>query len=84
MARSEKCPNCGGTELVEIVYGMPGPKLVALYEKGMVHHVGVHTDLEDEQCSWVPGQGPSPNRMDALVWGVTACAKRATTMVEIA
>lgn len=46
--------------------------VVALYQNhtGLhrVHHVGELPGLEDEQCTWVPGQGPSPNRVDALVW----------------
>lgn len=41
-----------------------------LYEQGKVHHVGTFPQLEDEMCSWVPGQA-SPNRMDALVWALT-------------
>ncbi len=47
----------------------------ALYEQGRVHHVGAFPALEDEMCSFVPGQkqsteNPSPNRMDALVWAI--------------
>jgi phage terminase large subunit-like protein len=42
----------------------------AVYEDGRVHHVGTFSKLEDEQCLWVPGD-KSPNRMDALVWGIT-------------
>jgi hypothetical protein len=42
----------------------------ALYENGKVHHCGTFSELEDEQCLWVPGQ-PSPNRMDALVYLAT-------------
>jgi phage terminase large subunit-like protein len=38
----------------------------ALYERGLVHHVGHFTALEDELCGWVPGMA-SPNRLDALV-----------------
>lgn len=46
--------------------------VAALYEHGMVHHVGYFEDLEDENCQWVPGMsGHSPNRMDALVWALT-------------
>jgi phage terminase large subunit-like protein len=48
--------------------------IVARYERKMVSHVGVPGDLaelEDELTSWVPGQGPSPNRVDALVHGGT-------------
>ena len=44
----------------------------ALYEQGRVHHVGPFPQLEDEMTQWVPDVGlPSPNRLDALVWGLT-------------
>jgi phage terminase large subunit-like protein len=52
--------------------------IVALYEKGRVFHVGRPGDLselEDEQTTWVPGEGPSPNRVDALVHACTELAK---------
>jgi phage terminase large subunit-like protein len=42
----------------------------SLYERGRVHHVGDFPQLEREMVSWLPG-APSPNRMDALVHGVT-------------
>lgn len=42
-----------------------------LYEQGRVHHVGSLADLEDEMTTWVPKAGDSPNRLDALVWGLT-------------
>ena len=45
--------------------------IAALYEQGRVHHVGMLPQLEDQMCTWVPG-APSPDRMDALVWAVTA------------
>jgi phage terminase large subunit-like protein len=45
--------------------------VAALYEQGRAHHVGTFPDLEDEMCQWVPGQGASPNRVDALVWAAT-------------
>lgn len=45
----------------------------ALYEQGRVHHVGMFPDLEDELCNWDPlVDTKSPNRLDALVWAVTA------------
>lgn len=51
----------------------------ALYEQGRVHHVRDARSpdrlarLEDEMISWDPRlRMPSPNRMDALVWLVTA------------
>ena len=43
----------------------------AMYEQGKVHHVGYHKDLEREMCQWVPGDGDSPNRLDAMVHGMT-------------
>ena len=42
----------------------------SLYEQGRVHHVGCFPELEDQMCEWEPGQ-ESPDRMDALVWGIT-------------
>ena len=44
--------------------------IVALYEQARVHHVGSFAALEDEMCSWVPGE-ESPNRIDALVHALT-------------
>ncbi len=45
--------------------------IAALYEQGKVHHVGQFSELEDQQCTWVQGEGPSPDRVDALVWVLT-------------
>ena len=39
-----------------------------LYEQGRVFHAHPMNDLEDQLCSWVPGEGESPDRLDALVW----------------
>jgi phage terminase large subunit-like protein len=39
----------------------------ALYERGYVHHVGFMPELEDQQVTWVPDSGKSPDRLDALV-----------------
>lgn len=44
--------------------------VAALYEQGKVHHVGYFPALEDQMCTWTPGQ-PSPDRMDAMVWALT-------------
>lgn len=43
----------------------------ALYERGLVHHVGFLPRLEQQMTTWVPGEGRSPDRIDALVHGVT-------------
>ncbi|MEN6549035.1 MAG: terminase family protein [Armatimonadia bacterium] len=46
--------------------------VVALYEQGKVHHVGIFPKMEDEMTQWDPmNQVESPNRVDALVHGLT-------------
>ncbi len=46
--------------------------IVALYEQGKMHHVGMFPDLEDQLCNWEPNSGDrSPDRLDALVWAFT-------------
>lgn len=47
--------------------------VAALYEQGRVHHVGAFAELEDQQCTWIPGdpKAKSPDRLDALVWGLS-------------
>lgn len=42
------------------------------YEQGRVHHVGVFPHLESQMVSWIPGEGKSPDRVDALVHALTA------------
>ncbi len=46
----------------------------ALYEQGRIHHVGNFAKLEDELCEWDPQDKTalSPNRLDAMVWAITA------------
>lgn len=44
--------------------------VAALYEQGRVHHVAALPELEDQLCTWVPGES-SPDRLDALVWGLS-------------
>src|SRR5205814_4721150 len=48
--------------------------IAALYEQGKVHHVGFYPELEDQQCSYLPTDSSSPDRMDALVWALTDLA----------
>jgi phage terminase large subunit-like protein len=47
--------------------------IASLYEQVRAHHVGHLAELEDELCTWEPG-GKSPNRLDAVVWGITELA----------
>jgi predicted phage terminase large subunit-like protein len=59
--------------------------VVAAYERGKVHHVGSFPQLEDECCSWVPGVGDSPDRVDALVWALTELVlERTSTSAPVA
>ena len=49
---------------------MRAEPVTALYERGRVLHCGRFDALEDEMCRYV-GHGRSPDRLDALVWGVS-------------
>ena len=51
------------------------------YEQGRVHHVGVHTLLEDQLCTWQPGS-QSPDRLDALVWAITKLQEKRRRQVR--
>ena len=42
------------------------------YEQTRVHHVNYLAELESQMISWIPGEGKSPDRVDALVHGLTA------------
>lgn len=42
------------------------------YARGRVHMVGEHDLLESELTSWTPEDPESPNRLDAMVFGVVA------------
>ena len=43
----------------------------ALYEQGRIHHVGVLEELETQMTTWTPDDLGSPDRLDALVHGLT-------------
>jgi phage terminase large subunit-like protein len=49
--------------------GPPG----AVGERGLppAHQVGVFPELKEQLTTWVPGER-SPDRMDALVWALSA------------
>jgi phage terminase large subunit-like protein len=48
-----------------------------LWEQGKAHVCGALPMLEDELCGWAPnGKGPSPGRLDALVWAATELVGR--------
>ena len=45
--------------------------IAALYEQGRIKHYGSHADLETQMTSWDTRSEDSPDRVDALVWGLT-------------
>ncbi len=50
--------------------------VAALYEQGRVHHVGVFPELETQMCTYTGDRpNPSPDRLDALVWGLSEISK---------
>ena len=51
-----------------------------MYQRGLVHHAGVFSELESQLTTWVPGLGKSPDRLDALVWGFTELLLDSFTM----
>lgn len=42
------------------------------YDQGRIHHYGSLGELESQMLSWIPGDRKSPDRVDALVHGLTA------------
>lgn len=56
--------------------------IAALYEQGKVKHCGVFSELEDQMCSWVVGRSDySPDRVDALVWGLTELSENTCSVI---
>lgn len=49
--------------------------VVAKYEQNKVHHVGYFPELEAQMTGWTQKSPDSPDRLDALVHGVTDLAK---------
>lgn len=60
---------------VELVHASRGKLTRAepvsnLFAQGRGHNLGMFDKLEEQLCEWQPGM-PSPDRLDALVWGYT-------------
>lgn len=50
--------------------------IAAMYEKKIVHHVGIFPDLEEEMTGFSPLSAThSPDRLDALVWALTELSR---------
>lgn len=56
--------------------------IAALYSQGRVKHVGLFPELEDQMASWVVGE-KSPDRLDALVWALTALVLYGSNEIEV-
>lgn len=53
--------------------------IVAAYQQGRVHHLGIHPDLETQCTSWEPARSrKSPDRLDACVWACTSLLTKPT------
>ena len=48
------------------------PRDIVDPDTGQVRTVPVLEDLEDQLCTWTTDSEESPDRLDALVWGITA------------
>ena len=49
--------------------------IAALYEQRRVHHMGMYPELEAQMCTYTGDTKISPDRLDALVWGLTELSK---------
>tara|TARA_Y100000114_G_scaffold74036_1_gene67875 strand:+ start:587 stop:1585 length:999 start_codon:yes stop_codon:yes gene_type:complete len=50
--------------------------VAALYEQKRVHHMGTFPELENQMCTYTGERPkPSPDRLDALVWGLSELSK---------
>ena len=49
--------------------------IAALYEQRRVHHIGIYPELETQMCSFTGDIKTSPDRLDALVWGLSELNK---------
>ena len=50
--------------------------VAALYEQRRVHHIGYFSELESQMTTYTGDRPkPSPDRLDALVWGLTELSK---------
>jgi Uncharacterized conserved protein len=45
--------------------------VVSLYEQGLIFHIDNFPELELQMTTWNPTAKKSPDRIDALVWGLT-------------
>jgi phage terminase large subunit-like protein len=53
--------------------------IAALSEQGRLFFNGVFPVLEDQMTTWTPAAPGSPDRLDAMVWAITALTEKANT-----
>jgi phage terminase large subunit-like protein len=78
-----------GPPPIKEVTSLAGKKLraepvAARYEQNRVKHVGTFIELEDQQCTWVPGEAASPDRIDALVQAGLFLMGREGKLIKVA
>jgi phage terminase large subunit-like protein len=78
-----------GVAPIKEVTSLAGKKLraepvAARYEQNRVKHVGTFVELEDQQCTWIPGEAKSPDRIDALVQAGLFLMGREGNLVRVA
>ncbi len=56
--------------------------VAALYERNLIHHVGIHEKLEQQLCNYDGCGQKSPDRLDALVWAVTDLMLKKQTKIK--
>ena len=74
----------GHTFPVKTVQAKRGKRLRAepvamLSEQGRLHLVGAFPKLEDQMATWTPEAPGSPDRLDAMVWAITALSQQSAT-----
>jgi len=53
--------------------------IASLSEQGRLHMIGAHPKLEEQMTTWSPEQPGSPDRLDAMVWAITALQEKSAT-----
>lgn len=56
-------------EPIAQLYGDPDDP--STWEASEMHHAGTFEELEEQQTTWLPESGESPDRMDGMVWAAT-------------
>lgn len=90
--KDHECAGClfpPGPAPVKEVTSLAGKRLraepvAARYEQNRIKHVGTFVELEDQQCTWIPGEAASPDRIDALVQAVLFLMGGETKLIRIA